>query len=230
LGERLVVPTMYAMMLLVPFSLLPRTRTPRLAFAIGQYIALRREALEGVGGFSAIGDSITDDMALAIRMKEFGYRGVFLDAKEVAGCRLYTGYRTAFEGIERSIYSAVGGRPSAVFAITAIVLALILGPAVSALWSNLHLLMPVGTLTLSVVLFAVQWALLAWDRNVPLTSVVLYPLVFLNLIIILSASMLRTGFGAGVDWKGRIVRAPGNPNSAREAGLADDASRSGRVG
>ncbi len=230
LGERLVVPTMYAMMLLVPFFLLPRTRSPRLAFAIGQYVALRREALDGVGGFEAIGDSITDDMSMAIRMKEFGYRGVFLDAKGIAGCRLYDGYRDAFEGIERSIYSAVGGRPTAVLAITVIVLGLILGPAVSALWANLHLVMSAGPLTLSVVLFAVQWALLAWDRNVPLTAVVLYPLVFVNLVVILAASMLRTGFGPGVDWKGRMVRAPGNPNAAREADLADDAGRSGRVG
>jgi hypothetical protein len=220
---------MYAMMMLVPFFLLPRTRSPRLAFAIGQYVAVRRDALESVGGFEAIRTSITDDMSMAIRMKEAGYRGIFLDAKEAAGCRLYTGYRDAFEGIERSIYSAVGGIPTAALAVTAVVLGVIVGPAVSALWSNLHLQMPAGPVTLSVVLFAVQWALVAWDRNVPLTAVVLYPLVFLNLVIILCASMLRTGFGPGVDWKGRIVRAPGSTKTAPEGGLADDASRTGRV-
>ena len=229
LGERLVVPTMYAAMMLVPLFLIPRTKSPRLAFAIGQYVVLRRAALEDVGGFEAIKDSIVDDMSMAIRMKESGHRGVFLDARAAASCRLYNGYRESFEGIERSIYSAVGGRPLAALAVTAIVLGLIVGPALSVLLSNLRLQMPAGPLALSVLLFGAQWALIVWDRNVPLTAFVLYPLVFLNLVIILNVSMLRTGFGPGVMWKGRTVRIPGGGDAAGEAEAAELASRSGRV-
>jgi chlorobactene glucosyltransferase len=229
LGERVVVPTMYAMMLLVPLFLIPRTRSPRPAFAIGQYVAVRREALEGVGGFEAIRDSIVDDMSMATRMKVCGYRGVFLDAKGIAGCRLYSGYRDAFEGIERSIYSAVGGRPLAALAVSVAVLGLIVGPAISVLMSSAHLQMAAGPVALSVLLFAVLWALVVWDRNVPLTAFVLYPLVFLNLVIILNASMVRTGFGSGVEWKGRTVRVPGSADATGEAEAADLASRSGRV-
>ena len=229
LGERLVVPTMYAAMMVVPLFLIPRTRSPRLAFAIGQYVVLRRAALEDVGGFEAIKDSIVDDMSMAIRMKESGHRGVFLDARAAASCRLYNGYRESFEGIERSIYSAVGGRPLAALAVTAIVLGLIVGPALSVLLSNLRLQMPAGPLALSVLLFGAQWALIVWDRNVPLTAFVLYPLVFLNLVIILNVSMLRTGFGPGVTWKGRTVRIPGGGDAAGEAEAAELASRSGRV-
>lgn len=229
LGERLVVPTMYAMMLLVPLFLIPRTKSPRPAFAIGQYVAVRREALEGVGGFEAIRDSIVDDMSMATRMKVCGYRGVFLDAKGIAGCRLYSGYRDAFEGIERSIYSAVGGRPLAALAVSVAVLGLIVGPAISVLMSSAHLQMAAGPVALSVLLFAVLWALVVWDRNVSLTAFVLYPLVFLNLVVILNASMLRTGFGPGVVWKGRTVRVPGSADAAGEAEATDLASRSGRV-
>jgi chlorobactene glucosyltransferase len=225
LGESIVVPTMYAMMLLVPLFLLPRTKSPGLAFAIGQFVAVRREALTAVGGFEAIKDSIVDDMSMATRMKESGYRNVFLDAKRVAACRLYSGYRDAFRGIERSIYSAVGGRPLTVLAISAIVLGLIVGPALWALVSIARIEIPGALVAVSVVLFAVQWALVVWDRNVPFSAFVLYPLVFLNLIVILAASMLDTGFGPGVDWKGRMVRLPRSSSAASEARRADLASR-----
>lgn len=229
LGESIVVPTMYAMMLLVPLFLLPRTKSPGLAFAIGQYVALRREALDCVGGFDAIKDSLADDMSLAARIKTFGYRNVFLDAKEAGGCHLYRGYLDAFKGIRRSSYCALGGRPLTVAVMTLIVLGLIVWPPLSVLVSFVRLEMPVGPLVVSVVLFALQWALVAWDRNVPLVAFVLYPLVFLNLLIILSASMMSTGFGRGVDWKGRMVRMPRNSGVPCEAPVADSASRSGKV-
>jgi len=221
LGEDLVVPTMYAMMLLVPFYLLPRTKTARLAFAIGQYVAIRREAYDGIGGFDTIRDSIVDDMSMAIRMKELGYRNVFLDAKDVARCHLYDGYRNAFHGIKRSIYSAVGGRPLSVVAMAAIILGLIVGPAMSVVISGLRLEVPTGLLPTAVALFALQWSLLAWDRDVPLVAVLLYPVVFLNLILILNASMLDTGLGPGVDWKGRVVRVPRDEGKAPEARAAE---------
>ena len=229
LGESIVVPTMYAMMMLVPFFLLPRTRSPRFAFSIGQYVVLRRAALDAVGGFEAIKDTITDDMSMATRMKEFGFRNVFLDAKDVARCHLYDGYSSAYEGIERSIYSAVGGHPLATLAITALVLGVIVWPAVSVLLAIVHLQVPTGPLALSAAIFTAQWALLAWDRNVPPVAFVLYPLVFLDLAIILNASMFGTGFGPGVDWKGRIVRMPREGRAARRARMADLASRSGEA-
>lgn len=229
LGESVIVPTMFAMMLLVPLFLIPRTRTPRLTFAIGQYVALRRVALEGVGGFESIKDSIVEDMSMATRMKEVGYRCVFLDARQAASCRLYRGYRDAFEGIERSIYSAVGGTPIGDIGISAVVLAVIVGPAISVLVSTVRSGWPAGPLSAAVVIFTVQWALVAWDRHVPVSAFVLYPLVFLNLLVILNASMLSTGFGGGVAWRGRLVRVPENGGAAREAQLADLAGKSGRM-
>jgi hypothetical protein len=123
----------------------------------------------------------------------------------------------------------VGGRPLAALAVSVAVLGLIVGPAISVLMSSAHLQMAAGPVALSVLLFAVLWALVVWDRNVPLTAFVLYPLVFLNLVIILNASMVRTGFGSGVEWKGRTVRVPGSADATGEAEAADLASRSGRV-
>ena len=227
LGETVIVPTMYAAMLLVPFYLLLRSKSPQLAFAIGQYVAIRRDTLQGVGGYDAIKGSLVDDISMAKLVKASGYREVFLDANEAASCRLYSGYRDAFAGIKRSVYSALGGHPLPAAVVSALVLGVIVAPAAVVLASYATLQLPVGLLAVAVALFAAQWALVVWDRDVPFLAFVLYPLVFLNLVLILNASMLGTGFGRGVDWKGRLVRKPRGSGAAEEVAVADAACRPG---
>ena len=209
---------MYAMMLLVPFFLIPRLKTPGLAFAIGQFVTVRTDALTAVGGYESIRDSITDDMSMAGRMKQCGRRNIFLNANNAVTCRLYRGYTDAFRGIERSSFSAVGGSPVQIAAAAVIALGFIVGPALLALLSLLRLQAPDALVTVAVALFAVQWAVVTLDRASPVLAFVLYPLIFLDLVVLLTASMVSTGFGPGVDWKGRIVRVP------RRGGLAPDAT------
>jgi chlorobactene glucosyltransferase len=229
LGESIVVPTMYAMLLLVPLFLLPRTKSPGPSFAIGQYVAMRREALVAVGGFESIKDSIVDDMAMAARMKDFGYTGVFLDATQAARCRLYDGYVDAFAGIERSVYSALGANPFGVAVVIAVVLAVIVWPAFAVLASLARLVAPDRAAAFPVLLFTLQWGVISWDRKVPFAAFALYPLVFLNLLLMMIASMFTTGFGAGVAWKGRKVRVPAGRGLLRQALAAVTGGRSGRA-
>lgn len=208
LGDGAVVPVLYAAMMVLPFALLPRTRSPLFSFAIGQLVAVRREALDGIGGIESIRASIVDDMSLAARIKQCGFRNVFLDARDAASCHMYDGYRDASKGIARSVYAAIGGRPLTVAAVSAVVLAFIVWPAAAVVASYAGGLTPPTAIVAAVVLFAAQWALIAWNRDMPLVAVAVYPLVFLNLVAIMNASMLGTGFGHGVDWKGRLVRMP----------------------
>lgn len=206
LGEKLVVPTEYAMMMVVPLASLPRRNSSRLAFAIGQLVAVRRSAFDAVGGFAAISDSMVDDMAMAQEMKSHGFRTMFLDATGVASCRLYTGFRTAFHGTMRSIFGAVGGTTLTVALMTALLLCAIAYPAVALAWLPLSHAATPQPLVLAAGLFVVQWWLTVIDRKAPLVAVLLYPAVFLNLVLMLAVSMVRTGWGPGVEWKGRIVR------------------------
>ena len=173
---------------------------------------MRREALDDVGGFESIRDSIVDDMSMAARMKEFGHRNVFLDAKQAARCHLYSGYRDAFEGIERSVYSSVGGHPATIAGLTVIVLGLICAPALYVLASLARFDVPSGPV--AVVGRAVRRCSGRSSRGTetfPWSAFVLYPLVFLNLLIILIASMLEHGIRPGVEWKGRLVRVAQQP-------------------
>jgi chlorobactene glucosyltransferase len=210
-GEMLVVPTQYAMVMFMPLALVPHSNAKSLSFSIGQMVAIRRAAFDGLHGFDSFSDSIVDDMSMAARLKGAGYRTIFLDAKRAASVRLYSSYRTAFNGTMRSIFGAVGGTTSTAVAMAAVVLGAIVYPAVAALWWPVSHVAPPVQLLVATVLFASQWGLTIVDRDAPIASVVLYPVVFADLVLLMMVSMVRTGYGRGVDWKGRLVRVGRRP-------------------
>jgi chlorobactene glucosyltransferase len=210
-GEMLVVPTQYAMTMFMPLVMVPYRNGKRFSFAIGQLFAIRRTAFDAVGGFDSFSDSLVDDMSMAARLKAAGYRAVFLDAKRIASVRLYSDYRTAFHGTMRSIYGAVGGTIATVAAMSVVVLAAIVYPAAALLWWSFSHVAPPAQMAVAAGLFVTQWGLTILDREAPIGAVLLYPLVYVDLVVILIVSMLRTGYGRGVDWKGRLVRVERRP-------------------
>jgi hopene-associated glycosyltransferase HpnB len=71
--ERLLVPAyVYFFKLLYPFALV-NSPNHRIAAAAGGCVLVRREALEKIGGFSALKDAIIDDCTLARLIKRAGY-------------------------------------------------------------------------------------------------------------------------------------------------------------
>jgi chlorobactene glucosyltransferase len=217
-GEMLVVPTQYAMVMFMPLALVPHRNARSVSFSIGQLVAIRRAAFDDLHGFDSFSDSLVDDMSMAARLKGAGYRTIFLDAKRAASVRLYTSYGTAFHGTMRSIFGAVGGTTSTAVAMAAVVLGAIVYPALAVVWWPISHVAPPVELVIATVLFACQWGLNILDREAPLAAVALYPIVFADLVLLMLVSMVRTGYGRGVDWKGRLVRVGRRPPGELEAG------------
>ncbi len=206
-GERLIVPMTYIITaLLLPIPFLTSRLFPEWALAIGQYMLIRRDALEAIGGYAALKESLVEDMAMARAVKAAGKKTAFVDARAAATCRMYDGYRAAFRGFAKCIFGAVGGRAWVIGALAAAVLLFIVLPFVT--WGRMVLThgLPGEPAAAPVVLFFITWALTLYDRRVPPGLALLYPLAFANLVLLGAVSMLRTGFGAGIEWKGRLVR------------------------
>lgn len=124
---------------------------------------------------------------------------------------MYRGYADAFNGIARSVFGAVGGRISIVLGLVVAIGVFILNPVfqLAADFASNGVvfspaLFPVG-------LFLLIWSMTLQDRNLPVGYSLLYPIAFINLIFIATVSAIRTGFGSGIEWKGRLVRC-GNPD------------------
>ena len=192
--------------LLLPLRLLATRLFPSWGFAIGQYMLIRRDALEEIGGYESIKDSLVEDMALSRAIRTTGRPTVFVDAQESATCRMYHGYSDAFRGFAKSVFGAVGGRAIVIAGLALAISALILLPFYR--WTND---LVTGGLAhypsvIPVALFLLVWSLTLLDRGLPAYHSLIYPVAFANLVFLGVVSTLRTGFGRGVEWKGRLVR------------------------
>ena len=74
------------------------------AIANGQFILIKRDIYEAVGGHAAIKGSIVEDKDLALLVKRKGYRLIVADGRKVASTRMYTSLSEMWEGWTKNIY------------------------------------------------------------------------------------------------------------------------------
>jgi hopene-associated glycosyltransferase HpnB len=104
--ERLLLPAfVYFFKLIYPFQLANGARPRWLAAAAGGCVMLEKQALEAIGGFSAIQDVIIDDCALASRIKRAGYRTWIGLTHSVRSLRSYDRLATIWDMVARTAYT-----------------------------------------------------------------------------------------------------------------------------
>jgi chlorobactene glucosyltransferase len=89
-----------------------RVNDPQKADAIanGQFILIRRQVYQAVGGHQAVRDQIAEDKALAVLVKEAGFHLVLGDGRQLARTRMYTSLPEIWEGWVKNIYLGMQDR------------------------------------------------------------------------------------------------------------------------
>ena len=77
--------------------------------ATGQFMLIRREAYEAVGGHAPVRDAICEDVELALLMKRRGYRVLLMDGNRLLSTRMYTGWSTLWPGFAKNLTQLLGG-------------------------------------------------------------------------------------------------------------------------
>ncbi|MDR2363768.1 MAG: glycosyltransferase family 2 protein [Spirochaetaceae bacterium] len=206
-GEAITVPLMYFLTtIVVPLFLNRYFRWSFFSAAIGQFIAVNREAFEKAGGYTTIRNKSVEDMYLARLFKRLGYQTIFLDLKKQIRCRMYTGYRAALEGIGKNIFVFFGKNSVLLFIVAILVVVFIFlpFPLLFILWFIqspffIHVLITNSLFTLA---FIIQYL----DREIPWYYAFLWPVIFLNYLYVGIFSWFRTVSGKGFLWKDRVVR------------------------
>jgi len=85
------------------------------AAANGQFLMIRREAYEAIGGHAGIAGEVLEDQALAQRAKAAGYRLWFAAGKGIVRVRMYRSFGAMWQGWKKNLYRLMGGTPWAVF-------------------------------------------------------------------------------------------------------------------
>jgi glycosyltransferase involved in cell wall biosynthesis len=84
------------------------------AAANGQFLMIRRDAYDGIGGHASVAGEVLEDVALARRAKSAGYRIWFGPGKGIVRARMYRSFDAMWDGWKKNLYLLMGGTPGAV--------------------------------------------------------------------------------------------------------------------
>ncbi|MCL4522924.1 MAG: glycosyltransferase [Acidobacteria bacterium] len=84
------------------------------AAANGQYLLIRRDAYNFIGGHAAVRGEVVEDVALAKRAKQAKYRILFTSGAGIARTRMYRSHSEMWQGWTKNLYPLMGGQSGAV--------------------------------------------------------------------------------------------------------------------
>lgn len=177
------------------------------AAANGQYLMVRRNVYDAVGGHESVAGEILDDVALARSVKRAGHRLWFGRGKGLVRVRMYRSFSAMWEGWKKNLYRLVGGTPRAA-------------------WSELDNTVPWMVVLVLLVGIKLPWALLLGvclllarqlgyglqlTRNQYPFSFIVYYVPAVSLYAAVLWASYRSHITGRVVWKGREYRmeAPG---------------------
>jgi len=86
-----------------------------IAAANGQFLLIRRDVYDAIGGHQGIAGEVLEDVAIAVRVKRAGQRIWFGSGKDLVRTRMYSSFEAMWEGWKKNLYRLMGGTPWAVF-------------------------------------------------------------------------------------------------------------------
>lgn len=183
---------------------------PKTAFANGQYLMVRRDAYEAIGGHEAIRGTLSEDVAIARMLKMAGYRPRLGWGDSWATVRMYEGFGAIFRGWSRNFYVGSLGKPWRILGLMAFLVLCCWSVFASAGWGWYRIENPViawgghGWIASAIahyVMMTVSVALMYFWAGEPIWYALLFPLggLFLFTVCIKSLWICMTG---KVTWRG----------------------------
>ena len=86
-----------------------------IAAANGQFLLIRREVYDAIGGHQGVAGEVLEDVAIALRVKQAGQRIWFGSGKDLVRTRMYGSFEAMWEGWKKNLYRLMGGTPWAAF-------------------------------------------------------------------------------------------------------------------
>jgi glycosyltransferase involved in cell wall biosynthesis len=85
------------------------------AAANGQFLMMRRDVYDAIGGHSSVAGEVLEDVALAMRVKAAGHRIWFGSGKAIVRVRMYRSFQAMWQGWKKNLYRLMGGTRWAVY-------------------------------------------------------------------------------------------------------------------
>jgi chlorobactene glucosyltransferase len=115
-AERLILPCGLIVLSFVQDLRQSQARSGSAVAATGQFMLVRRDAYDGVGGHAAVCTVICEDLEFARRLKQSGRAVLLMGGDDLLSTRMYTGRRTLWPGLAKNLVDTLGG-PAATVAL-----------------------------------------------------------------------------------------------------------------
>lgn len=213
--ERVVLPHVF-LMLQLSFGDLNRmnhTKNPRRVIANGQFMLVRRDAYERLGGHQAVQAEVCEDLVLARRMVAAGNRMLLLHAPELMETRMYHSLGGIVEGWSKNLARGAQLALTPLFGRIAIWVGALL---LLAAWVAPIVVLAAGFFDSGLAPFRIPaativtlsllyWALLQLYLGNDASAAIFFPLGALVTAFVMLRSALR---GNHIRWRGRDYRLP----------------------
>jgi chlorobactene glucosyltransferase len=133
-SEKLIMPVAsMGISILYPFYKVndPMSST---AIANGQYILVRRDVYDAVGGIERVKDKIAEDLEFGKAVKADGYMLRFADGRHLMSVRMYTNLGEVWEGWSKNVVLSMQGNPAQGVMAAASVFSVVILPFVLVRW------------------------------------------------------------------------------------------------
>jgi chlorobactene glucosyltransferase len=208
IGEKLIVPIAHwSFFSFLPLAVAHRIKSPVLTLTIGQFMLFKKESYLKIGGHSAVKGSVLDDVPLGRNIKKNGFKWRLVDGMNRVSCRMYTNFKSAFNGFTRNLLAA--------FNYNAILLIWVWFWIANVIWDPIiFLLINIFTnfMSFSEIIYAIitilinlsLWAIAFIRFKYPVYLIFLQPIISLLMFIIAIKSLYQQITGKLV-WKDRSM-------------------------
>ena len=180
------------------------------AFANGQFMLVRREPYENIGGHESVRGELSEDTAIAQRLKRAGYRPRLGWGDAFASVRMYDSLGSIVRGWGRNFFIGTRGRPWRIFGAIAFVVLCCFSSYAAVAWGvyrNAHPLIGIGGWGW-IASGAAHWLLMtyllgwvyAWS-GARRWHALLFPLGAVVLLAIFARALVNCATGR-VEWRG----------------------------
>jgi chlorobactene glucosyltransferase len=109
-AERLILPCGLILLSFLKDLRQAQARSGHDVTATGQFMLVRRDAYEAVGGHAAVCRAICEDLEFARRLKQSGRSVLLMGGEQFLSTRMYTGWRTLWPGLAKNLVDTLGGQ------------------------------------------------------------------------------------------------------------------------
>lgn len=173
----------------------------------GQYILIRRDVYEKVGGHKTVKDIVIEDYALAGLIKRSGYKLRGYNAPQFLKVKMYHNFSELWEGWTKNIYSGIGSVQR-----TIIFIAILFGLIFPYIFSAISFIQfihgypsPLILNVLPVLLMLAAGFIVYRSYDAPKIFALLIPFAMLLIITLIINSTIKSLLSS-ISWKGKKYR------------------------